>query len=56
MSIQVIRLNRELCEKLKYKDSKDEFVDIYSLDIEEDESGEQTLIIVPLKHIKTFVD
>lgn len=56
MSVINIRLDRELCERLYYKDSRDEIVEIYSLDIEEDEQGEQTMIIVPLKYIKTFVE
>lgn len=55
MSIRRIRLCRELCEKLKYDNGK-EVVDIYSLDIEEEEDGEQKLIIVPIKNIKTYIE
>jgi len=55
MSLIKIRFNPELCRKLRLEDGE-KFVKIYSLDIEEDEQGEQTMIIIPLKQIKTFVE
>lgn len=51
MSINTIRICREFCEKLRYIDENNEFSEIYSLDIVEDEQGEQTMVIAPLSNI-----
>ncbi len=55
MSVKKIRVCRELCEKLKYVSDDGKLLDIYGLDIEENESNEQTMYVLPIRKVEVSI-